>query len=102
MGAAHLNANQMNFRGMSAISMDEYATCVTMQLGATRGLFTCGPHAPLPGNNLIATFPDKTSPTYAELVDAKLPAVATTMQPVDIGDDVPTPLGTKLLALAPR
>ena len=49
MGAAAFDKKQMTFRGMNAMSLDQYAASVAMQIGAARGTF----------DNLCMTMPDE-------------------------------------------
>ena len=102
MGAAHLDAKQMTYRGMNAMSLDQYAACVAMQLASARGGFSCGAHVPLPARGLLQNVPSATQPLFIELAGAK-PSVAqvAAASVTTIGPTVTSPLGTQLLAMAP-
>ena len=102
MGAAHLDAKQMTYRGMNAMALDQYAACVAMQLATTRGAFGCGAHVPLAAQGLLQNVPSATQPLFVELAGAK-PSVAqvAAASVTTVGPTVTSPLGTQLLAMVP-
>ena len=101
MGAATFDAKQMTYRGMNAMSLDQYAACVAMQLAAARGGFGCGAHAPLPARGLLQNVPSATQPLFIELVAARPSAAQVAAASATVGPTVTSPLGTELLAMAP-
>jgi len=77
MGAATFDAKQMTFRGMNAITLDQYAACVAMQLGSTRDVFGCSAHSPLPMLGLLETVLDPKQRLFLELAEARPPEAVT-------------------------
>ena len=99
MGAAHLDAKQMTYRGMNAISLDEYAACIAMQLGLLAASSAAVPtrHCrPRSGWQPA----DATQPAFIEL-SRQSHLLGCFCVPTSTGPSVSSPMATQLLAMAP-
>jgi hypothetical protein len=66
MGAAFVDPTRLNFKGMAAIALDEYAACISMLLDQQSKLGAM--QVPLPTEMLLESAADSSQRVYEELV----------------------------------